>query len=1672
MRLLLSIILSFSSAITFAQFGNEWIDYDRQYWQFPVVEEGLYRITYEQMVQAGFPTGGVFSEELRIFARGEQQFIHVEDGGDGSLQAGDYIEFYATGNDGWLDAAIYDEPSNQANAEYSLFNDTLRYFLTTGTGQSLRTQDFSPQASLEDLEPAPWIWYKRRGNYTSEYLLGDQDINGISLPWYQKAEGWFDNRFSIGQTVTKNITHPFPYTEDGAPDVQISAASASASIAPGAVNHHLQVGYGSPLTVVVDTIYYGYQLNQFSFSVPANELSGNATAIVHRSIDDLNVATDWHAVGWVQLEYAREPSLPGNSIERFELKGFDLGNEQRLDIEQFEGAEPRLYQVSDFGLTRSIPVEDEGGTLRAICPVEGIDNSTQLILLDGSSVNQVTGLQPVTQTGYFTNYLEENVDSAFVLISHPKLSVAANNYSFYRESQGMDVLQADIEELYMQYAGGVWKHPLAIRRFIDDLITNGASPPSHLFLLGKSIFEMTISATQGARNNPERYARNLVPSWGYPTSDVTFTSGLGDTNIEMAVPTGRLAAEDLEQALDYLNKVAEFEAQEPQEWMKRVLHFGGGGNQFEQSLFSTYLNSYQQIVQDTCFGGDVRSFFKTSTDPIQLNVSDSIQLLINEGVSLMTFFGHASSTGFDVNIDAPSSYSNQGKYPLLIGNSCYTGNIHLPGSFSTSENFVLTPNAGVIGFIAKGDLGAPSYLDIWTRNFYEQIFQEQYGSSIGQCMVAAVQGFQSQNMNLFTQNTALTFGLHGDPAIVLNAWEEPDYSVVLEDVLFEPAEISAELETFTVKVAVKNIGKATNDPVGIELIRRYPSGIDSSIVIELPSIYTRDTAFFEFPVDRVNGVGLNSFDVLVDFPANAVSELEDAANNAVYGKELFITSGNLIPIFPFDFAIEPSSQITLKASTGDPFAPAKDYTLQLDTTDGFDSPFMIETGVNATGGVIEWELPIPLQNERVYYWRASSVPEIGEDPSWRMHSFQYLEDQEGWGQSHFEQFRGNRFEQIAFDEVDRDFDFVTESVDLKCTVYGSPGNSFEVNATRYQIDLDVMEYAGCGSTPSLHVAVIDPLTLAPWESNYNNLHPENDFGNLMECANGRARPERYFIFRQNNEEEMEGLSAMLEESIPDGYYVLIYTWRYANYNGWEENAPELFDWFAAQGATDVGAAQDSVPFIFFTRMGDPSWTQEAYGSSIDDLIELELEMEGTFGVGEIGSPVFGPVASWEELVWEFETEANDSTRVKVFGSNISQPDVEINDLIESENGWLELGDEVSAWQYPFIRLSTSLFDEEDQTPAQIDRWQLISEHVPEAALDPSSGFYFPTTTVQQGEPLPLAIAIRNIGSKDMDSLLVRYEIRGNGVVQSIPYPRQDSLRVNETLLDTIYIPTAGLSGEKVLRIEANPRTFGVPDQWEQYHFNNIAELRFTVEEDRINPILDVTFDGTHILNGDLVSAEPFIRVSLDDENPYLLLNEVQDTSVFKLFLTWPDDVQRPVYFSQAQYLQFFPALNDQNKAYLEYRPLLDQDGTYELLVQAQDKSGNLSGDTDYRIEFEVYSKPSITEVLNYPNPFSTRTQFVFNVTGVEPPDEVLIRIMTVGGNVVKEIHTEELGPLKVGRNLTEYWWDGTDEFGDPLANGIYLYLVRARLRGEDLELNPTAASPYFKNGIGKMYLMR
>jgi len=318
-----------------------------------------------------------------------------------------------------------------------------------------------------------------------------------------------------------------------------------------------------------------------------------------------------------------------------------------------------------------------------------------------------------------------------------------------------------------------------------------------------------------------------------------------------------------------------------------------------------------------------------------------------------------------------------------------------------------------------------------------------------------------------------------------------------------------------------------------------------------------------------------------------------------------------------------------------------------------------------------------------------------------------------------------------------------------------------------------------------------------------------------------------------------------------------------------------------------------------------------------------------------------------------------------------------------------------------------------------------------------------------------------------------YIIDHNNVSHTIALPKQKPLAIADSVHVDYQIDTKDYPGLNTLYIEFNPDG----DQPEEYHYNNFLYRNFYVKPDKTNPLLDVTFDNVHILNRDIVSAKPHIQIKLKDDAKYLLLT---DTSNLIVQVKFPDNTLRSYQFN-TDTLRFTPAVSgSDNSATIDFSPAFlnqvnESGDEYQLIVKGKDASGNKAGATQYTVTFRVISKPMISNMLNFPNPFTTSTAFVFTITGSEVPDNMKIQILTITGKIVKEITKQELGPLHIGRNITDYKWDGTDQFGQRLANGVYLYRFVTTLNGKKMDKftdNGDNTDKFFNKGYGKMYLMK
>jgi hypothetical protein len=1647
-------------------YGNEWINYDQTYYKIMVAQDGIFRIP-----QSALPAdmAGVEANRFQLFYFGKEIPIYTTT--EGVMGSSDYIEFYGVRNRGEMDRFLYADWEEQLHPNFSFFTDTSAYFLTwAGTISDKRYPTIS--TPLADLPPAEEFYFQEILSFSTDSWAKNRIPNGSKVLYshFEDAEGrCFQNPDTYPDIIPAAVYQG--YTEEIPVSIRYLHQATSTASKTIRVNG---------VTKGIDT-FSGYEAKDNSFTIAPEWL--NAPIQVRVIGGNTCIAS-------VKMKYPRMFDALGNNTYAFALEASD--QKKYLEIANFnhENVEPVLYDLTNQLRLETVVENDTVKVLLESSPIQ-----REFFLVNPMSGFKAPGNPEIVE---FIDYSQD--DAEFLIIYNKALNTGnqVDAYAEYRTTSPYNARSTamfEIQQLYDQFAYGIPRHTMAIRNLVFYLEENWTLP-EYLLLVGKGMEYQNMRCTSSVTTNNNTYF--FLPTFGQVGADALLVSPIGTVAPRLAV--GRLPVVSGEEVSIYLEKVKEFEKAptlgnqsiQDKAWMKKVLHLGGGRNE-EKAIIKSYLLGMENTIENNQFGGMVSSLYNESNEPVVTSSTGEIIEKINNGLAILTFFGHSSATLLDFNFDDPDSYENEGKYPLMFSFGCKSGEM-FDTARALGERFIFAEKKGMIGFISAPGDAFISSLNSFGTQFYSKLGKDLYGQPIGKILqetstYLAGTGFFG-NISMAEQAA-----IQGDPSLALNPLPGPDYLPDPQSVKISPPLLTTTLDSFQISLDLWNIGYNLPDTTFVlKIEHELPDNSSFTILTDTISApASMAPVQYSLPIieDDQALVGVNRFIITVDAADDIEEKPLAAENNNTYIHPVYISSADAEPLYPANFGIINYSPVTLNASTGNPFFPQLTYWMEIDTTELFDSPFKQSTSISQAGGVIKWTPDVALQPNTVYYWRVSPDSSLTGYYRWRSSSFVYLPNSSpGWNQSHFYQFLYDNFVDMKLDSTTRMLAFIDDVVDYKIRNNIRNINPKNPRYYRNQEDLYIekdyqqyLHYDGqFGNTfGGVFIALIDPVSITPQVR--NPLPPGTD----------ASKNSKSFMFKTETPSGRKELMDFLENDaiIPDGYYVLLFTCQNiatSDYKpqDWASDSllfdgKSIFNVLEAEGATQVRAlaTSGSLPYNLFYQKGDQdTFLFEKTGDKVS-LNELNIPVPGSWTEGSLTSPPIGPAQKWETLDWTLSgIESTDEVKLSVWGIRASGQDTLLYDNVLNAVNPLPL-ENIDATQTPYLRLHYFAKDPTQKTPPHLEFWRIHYLGVPEAALDPAGHFTLQSDTLLQGAPLLLEVATENLSDYDMDSLLVRYTILNPQNQATNIEHRYRPLPARDTLIAHLQYDTRPTTGVHQLTIDVNPGE----DQPEQTHINNLGVLQFYVEKDLRNPLLDVTFDGEHILDGDLVSATPQIQVQLKDENPYLAL---EDTSLFRLLLVHPDDTEERLYFTDWR-IRFYPAEvqnGKNNRARVEFNPAFTADGEYAFYVEAKDVTGNKTGDIDheislstfgydYKISFKVFTESMISNVLNYPNPFSTSTRFLYTLTGSEPPVWFTIQILTVSGRVVREITQHEIGPMKIGTHLTDYAWDGRDEFGDPLANGVYLYrIVAKKANGENFKAFASGADAFFEKGYGKMVIIR
>ncbi len=295
------------------------------------------------------------------------------------------------------------------------------------------------------------------------------------------------------------------------------------------------------------------------------------------------------------------------------------------------------------------------------------------------------------------------------------------------------------------------------------------------------------------------------------------------------------------------------------------------------------------------------------------------------------------------------------------------------------------------------------------------------------------------------------------------------------------------------------------------------------------------------------------------------------------------------------------------------------------------------------------------------------------------------------------------------------------------------------------------------------------------------------------------------------------------------------------------------------------------------------------------------------------------------------------------------------------------------------------------------------------------------TNAGRAEPGPMSVRVRHYS--------VEGQLCGEQVI-NVPTPLfADTLTLRFPVLNKAVNAT-------VLELRLNPdnslREYDYDNNTLVLGGNSSTELPFPL--DHVPPTLEVAFDGQLIENDGFVAPSPVISLRIRDENPRLFR---RDTTGLLLYLQRPDQ-RKTGAFERLSWKQAITLSEEGGRAFrVDFRPAEPwPDGRYQLETYASDLSGNRAA--PYRIGFQIAREPGILSAGVGPNPFGGTapniiTRFLCTLTGTTPPDAIQLTIANLSGQTIRTMQL----PGRIGTH--EWIWNGTDDGGNALPAGLYLY---------------------------------
>ncbi len=683
-----------------------------------VLEEGMYRISGADLEAAGVSLSDVDPASLRLhYGGGEALPIHeinppqvmpevglvVEDGGDGRLDADDFVLFWAESASRWE----YAPDSRSYQYRHNLYTHENAYWLGFGGGvEGQRAEQRSGALAASDPQQ-PTSYRVRIHEEAEQFVLLQLFSIKSGYTWY-----WEDFRGN-------------------------------------ARNFPVVVRQAAPEPVAVRLGFIGIPKTQPRFSVRWNEATiGTAIfAIPEQPPSRRYVASDtmWAALGaqeglnhlgifhsgnpcrldWYEVEYSR-----GFVAERGELLfNYPLTGTTEFRLAGFADEQPRVFEVSaglaeivDFAYDAqdgTVIFQDRPGDVPRQYAVGGPATWKRPVRIELDLPGNLT-------TGAW--------GADWVAIYHRDFRAAAERLAQWRAADArfgrpMRAAAIDVQDIYDEFSGGLLD-PTAIRNFLAYAAEHWNPAPMFVALVGDGSYDY--------KNNSSISQGNWIPAFqdGDSTYDEWYTRVVGgDLFPDMAI--GRLTVQTAAEADVVVDKIIDYDrAPEVGPWQSRMALVSDDllNRDHPDKVESYFIHDSEYMARHVL--PKELDLIKLYTGQFPLEGQEKPRAreefirLFNKGSLTLTYLGHGTYDRlshewmFFLSRDL-DKLNNGGRLPLFFTAASQVGVFDDPVRLSIPEGLLLKEDGGVIGMICATRIGYHHTNVQLANQFYWQMFHTE-----------------------------------------------------------------------------------------------------------------------------------------------------------------------------------------------------------------------------------------------------------------------------------------------------------------------------------------------------------------------------------------------------------------------------------------------------------------------------------------------------------------------------------------------------------------------------------------------------------------------------------------------------------------------------------------------------------------------------------------------------------------------------------------------------------------------------------------------------------------------------------------------------------------------------------------------------------------------------------